>query len=162
MDDPVWEALHGGYRVSYDPRPALAKLPTADPAAAWAELWQELHHQGDVGDASYAAIPALVERYADVATLDWNLYALAAVIELARRGGDNPAIPDWLIPSYRSAWSELERRAQAELPAATDPVLIDSIIAVLAVAKGRSALAAMALMDESERQDLLDPANWRS
>jgi hypothetical protein len=28
-----------------------------DSSKAWDELWNELHHQRDVGEASYAAVP---------------------------------------------------------------------------------------------------------
>lgn len=55
--------MEGGYRLPYDPRPALDRLATVDVAAAWAELWQELYHQGDVGEASYAAVPELVRLH---------------------------------------------------------------------------------------------------
>lgn len=47
-----WGELEGGYRQRYDPRPAFAAL--ADGHGDWDELWQELHHQGDVGVASYS------------------------------------------------------------------------------------------------------------
>lgn len=46
-DDARWANLIGGYRVPYDPRPAIAKLDNGDRHAAWDELWNELHHQGD-------------------------------------------------------------------------------------------------------------------
>jgi len=57
-----WGELNDGYGAPYDPRPAIAKL-RAEPLdqAAWGELWNELHHQGDVGAASYAAVPLLVD-----------------------------------------------------------------------------------------------------
>jgi hypothetical protein len=64
LDDDHWQRMLGGYRVPIDPRPAFAKLRTdvAD-ADAWKWLWNELHHQGDVGEASYAAVPILVSIY---------------------------------------------------------------------------------------------------
>ncbi len=43
LDDPKWSHLHGGYRVSYDPRKALFALEQADETAStWEELWTEL------------------------------------------------------------------------------------------------------------------------
>jgi len=61
FDDKRWNNLMGGYKTPFDPRPSLQKLEShQDTASAWEELWEELHHQGDVGDASYAAIPELV------------------------------------------------------------------------------------------------------
>jgi hypothetical protein len=50
-----------------------------DAAAAWQELWEELHHQGDVGDASYAAVPELVRIHRSESAVDWNPYALVAI-----------------------------------------------------------------------------------
>jgi len=50
FDDSRWKTLAGRYRVRFDPRPQLLKLAANDDAkAAWHELWEELHHQGDVG-----------------------------------------------------------------------------------------------------------------
>jgi hypothetical protein len=61
-DDPRWRALKGGYREIYDPTPALARLESGVALGeAWEELWNELHHQGDVGEASYTVVPGLVE-----------------------------------------------------------------------------------------------------
>jgi len=57
FDDPRWRQLRGGYGSPYDPRKALLSLERGtDVLAAWSELWEELHHQGDVGEASYAAV----------------------------------------------------------------------------------------------------------
>lgn len=69
FDDPRWDDLEGGYRIEYDPRPALLTLEDSpDDPDAWAELWEELHHQGDVGEASYAAVPYLA-ALAELGTL---------------------------------------------------------------------------------------------
>ena len=47
MNDPRSESIRDGYRVPYDPRRALNRLRIdANDTAAWAELWNELHHQG--------------------------------------------------------------------------------------------------------------------
>jgi hypothetical protein len=59
----------------------------------WHELWDELHHQGDVGEASYAAVPIIVESYQKRGVIDWNAYAIVAIIELARNERDNPDVP---------------------------------------------------------------------
>src|SRR5690242_20920662 len=53
-DDPRWVGLQGGYRIPYDPRNALHSLEAnTNVEKVWEELWTELHHQGDVGEASY-------------------------------------------------------------------------------------------------------------
>jgi hypothetical protein len=51
FDDERWNHLTGGYKTQFDRRPCLKKIESQqDTAAAWQELWEELHHQGDVGE----------------------------------------------------------------------------------------------------------------
>src|SRR5215469_1203330 len=78
LTDKPWTELIGGYRTAFDPRPALHKLESNVHAKeAWHELWEELHHQGDVGEASYAAVPTSCESIAGEGEtvgglLDWS------------------------------------------------------------------------------------------
>ena len=82
LDDPRWKHLEGGYRVAYNPMGALRRFEAGEVQSdIWRELGNELHHQGDVGIASYATIPQLVDLQRRTRKLDWNLYALAATIE---------------------------------------------------------------------------------
>jgi hypothetical protein len=157
LSDERWSQLEGGYRQPYDARPALRRLEAGD-ASAWNVLWEELHHQGDVGEASYAAVPELVRIYAARTRSDWNTYALASTIEAARLAGGNPPLPDWLAHSYKLAWTRLEAEAIADLPSARDDELVNGILAVLALAKGKATLARMAMLTEDERQEMLDGA----
>ena len=162
-DDPRWQSLVGGYRVAYDPRPALRVLDADfEDKAAWEELWGELHHQGDVGEASYAALPSLVALGGRAAARDWNLYALAATIEVERHRHSNPELPAWLAPLYAEAWEALVRLALSDLARATDPLVVQSCLAVVAL--GRSALrlgALLADLDASEIEEYLnDHAAW--
>jgi predicted N-acyltransferase len=61
FDDERWNHLTGGYKTPFDARPFLRRLENQqDTETAWQELWEELHDQVDVGDASYAAIPELL------------------------------------------------------------------------------------------------------
>jgi hypothetical protein len=113
-----------------------------------------------VGEASYAALPALAHVHQARAILDWNTYALASTIEEARQNPNNPPVPDWLLADYENRWRQLETMALKELPAATSNELTDSIIAALASAKGRLTLARMAMLTEDERQEMLDSAGW--
>ena len=76
LDDNRWSNLTGGYKTQFDPRPLLARLETGqDTTTAWHGLWEELHHQGDVGDASCAAVPQRVRIYRNRGLVDWNTYA---------------------------------------------------------------------------------------
>ena len=85
--------LIGGYRVPYDPNPALERL-ASDGSQALDELWGNLYHQGDVGSASYAAVPKLVEA---------GELSLVAAIEVARHEAHNPEVPSSLLHAYEVA-----------------------------------------------------------
>jgi hypothetical protein len=157
INDPRWEGLEGGYRAAYDPRPALRSLSDdSDPSKAWEELWNELHHQGDVGEASYAAIPHIVDAYIRRGPPGWNAYAMLVCIELARDAEDNPPVPGYLRASYLEALQRLSLHGQKELESATDPDLVRCIIAVIALSKGMRALARLAWdFDDAELRTIV-------
>jgi len=150
LEDTRWTQMNGGYRVPYDPRSALGKLASgSETSVAWDELWQELYHQGDVGEASYAALPQLVHIYRERGQIDWNTYAIVATIELARDSHDNPAVPAWLQNEYQSALTELAQIGLVELQRAENPETARSILAILALWKGLRTYARL-LVDYSE------------
>jgi len=63
FEDSRWKALTAGYRTPIDLRPILQRLESEqDAKQAWDELWQELYHQGDVGEGSFVAVPHEHER----------------------------------------------------------------------------------------------------
>jgi hypothetical protein len=137
FDDKRWDGLKGGYRMPFDPRPLLLRLESGEDAeAVWHELWEELHHQGDIGEASYAAVPHLVRIYRQTGVLDWNTYAIVAIIELARGRCKNPDVPKWLEAAYFGAIKELAEIGIAEYPHAKEPEEIRGILGILAIQKG--------------------------
>jgi hypothetical protein len=137
LDDNRWQNLEGGYRIQFDPRPLLSKLQANnDTKAAWHELWEGLHHQGDVGEASYAAVPHLVRIYRERGGDYWNTYAIVAVIELARGIGKNPDVPKWLEEDYFRAIRELAEVGAVEILRARDSEEIRAILSILAIAIG--------------------------
>lgn len=137
FDDDRWKTLAAGYRIPVDLRPFLASLESQrDRTSAWADLWNELHHQGDVGVGSFVAIPHIVRIYRNDARCDWNAYAIVAAIELARAVGDNPDVPGWARQSYDDALRELARLALAELPQSPDQITTRAILGLLAVVHG--------------------------
>jgi hypothetical protein len=158
LDDPRWRTLRGGYRLPYDPTPALRSLAAEwvnEPA--WEELWNELHHQGDVDEASYAALTVIVDLAKLVPSRGWSVYALAATIETERQARDNPPVPVWLAGEYRRTWTALSELALADLRTNDDPLVIHSALAVVALAKGATKLGALiAFLDESAIEDYLD------
>ena len=137
FDDERWNHLTGGYKIPFDPRPCLQKLESRqDIASAWKELWEDLHHQGDVGDASYAAVPELVRIYRDGNAADWNLYAMVAIIELARTESRNPDVPNWLREDYFRAIEELARMGARDIFTATETETKRAILSVIAIERG--------------------------
>jgi hypothetical protein len=137
LDDERWNHLSGGYKLPCDPRPALAKLESQrDTKNAWQELWNELHHQGDIGDASYAAIPQLVEIHRKVGMVDWNTYALTAIVELARTEHENPEVPDWLREDYFRSIKELAEIGAEQILHTDESESVRAILSVIAIAKG--------------------------
>jgi len=162
LDDPRWRELKGGYNIPYNPVPALLNL--GHDAEAWHELWDNLHHQGDLGLASYAAVPQIVHVCKTFSSRDWNPYALACTIEIERHRKTNPSIPDWLRDEYEQAWHELFDLALADVRTATDPVLIQAIVSTLALARGSQKLGTLITnLDDSEIDELLEERHaWSS
>jgi hypothetical protein len=137
LDDNRWNNLAGGYRMKCDPRPLFAELESGQKReTAWHELWDELHHQGDVGEASYASVPHLVRIHRKSGIVDWNTYAIVAIIELARGKGNNPEVPKWLDEDYFRAIRELAEIGVAEIWRTEEPEAVRAILSVVAIAKG--------------------------
>lgn len=127
LDDPLWPTLEGGYRMAYD-----------------------------VGVASYAVVPQHVHMLGGAQSRAEDFYALIALIELERHRQHNPPLPDWLADSYRDAWAQLPAVAARDLQG-HDPVMLESVFAVLALAKGKLRLGALLLqMDSSEADESLE------
>lgn len=88
------------------------------------ELWQELHHQGDVGTASYAAVPHLLRVHRARGVPDWNTFALLGCIEQVRHADRNPDLPPWLRDGYDTAWRGIVGLALGDLARSEDPTLV--------------------------------------
>lgn len=140
LNDPRWASYQGGYRTTYDASaPLIALLEEPQGEAPWQQLWDELHHQGDVGSASYAAVPWLIEILRRSPLADWNPLALICTIELARP--NNPEITDELREGYFSALLSLPH-ALAEKPCHVwDDNFTQVAAAALALSRGQRAFA---------------------
>jgi hypothetical protein len=137
FEDRRWKGLRAGYRTPIDLRPLLRSLESGDdPGSTWHELWQELYHQGDVGEGSFAAVPHLVRIHRQRGVADWNTYALTATIELARGQKGNPDVPDWARDAYDQALRDLVQIGLEELPRCSDQEGVRSILAILAIVYG--------------------------
>jgi len=136
LDDNRWMLMQGGYRMPFDPRPLLARLESnTNTASVWPDLWDELHHQGDVGEASYAAVPHLIRICRSRGELDWNVYAFTAIVELSRGKGDNPDVPEWLSEGYFRAIDELAEMGSLQVLGASDSGTVRAILSIVAIKK---------------------------
>lgn len=137
LEDARWSNMTGGYKMPFDPRPLLKRLETdSDTTDVWHELWDELHHQGDVGDASFATVPFLVKCYRERGVLDSNTYAIVAIIELARKEGKNPDVPRWIADDYFQAIRILAEIGATEVLKAEAAEDVCAILSVIAIEKG--------------------------
>jgi hypothetical protein len=144
LSDPRWQTYRSGHRVVYDASPLLRQLLEVGAAQhLWDELWEELHHQGDVDAASYAAVPYLLAFSAQSKTLDWNAFALISTIELARP--DNPAPPPELHNAYFQAVKQLPAIVCNHPQQEWDDTLTRSIVSCIALARSQRILASVYL-----------------
>lgn len=155
LADEKWKEFDGGYRIPYDASVPLRSLQ--DGIDVWDELWNELHHQGDVGVASYAAVPQLVRIADESGFRDWNFYGLVATIEVERHRKGNPAIPAWLKADYDDAFAKASYLALEDLGSKPDSATTRAILGVIALAKGELKLGAMLSgLDASELDEWLE------
>jgi len=152
LDDPKWRELEGGYRSSlYDATTALKQLERAktrsdvniiysDVNIIYEELWDELHHQGDVGLASYYAVPHLIRIAKETGLIDSNVIALVSTIEICRNK-DNPKLPGALTPLYMDAIAALEELAYITLKNLNGLEHMSYAFAAIAVSKNQFKLA---------------------
>ena len=155
LDDPAWRLLEGGYHAPYDASLALRRLEAGE--NAWDELWHELHHQGRVGQASYAAVPHIVRIASLQRRGDWQPYALVSVVEVERHSKTNPPIDPTLEAAYARAIQELGELALSELRDTTDPLVIRSALGAIALSKRLPKIGAfLAMEDESEIDEYME------
>lgn len=161
LTDKIWQDLEGGYKIPYDVSIPLKELEQTDDAVIinkiWGELWENLHHQGDVGLASYLAVPQLARIGKAKQLFDWNLLGLCSVIEQQRHLGDNPALPSEFLDYYNSGLQELKQFVLANLNNELDDTTYTIALGTLATCAGRTELgkAIMELDDESIRDEFL-------
>ncbi len=159
LDDKRWHGLEGGYRLKYDASIPLKKLEAkdGDVVRIWSELWENLYHQGDVGLASYAAVPPLVRIAQSQEILDFNPVALIVSIELARGNELNPKLPDWLEEYYHQAIRNMARYVFENLDREWDEHLLKSALSLLAIVKGNRDLGKLIFeVDEGQESYALE------
>ena len=154
LNNEIWQRAEGGYKVEYDASIPLRRLEeTNEPsviAGIFDELWNELHHQGDVGLASYLAVPQIVRIGITKNLFNWDVVGLCAVIELQRHLGDNPPLPAEYIDYYKAGLTDLRLFVLANIDKDLDEDAFRTALSALAACKGsiRLAKAIMELDDD--------------
>ena len=160
LDDVRWKDYRSGYsRRPVDVRNWIRPLLASKPVGAehWDFLWDELHHQGTLGEASYAVIPYLVEYVRRSADLNWNIFAFVACVELQRTEAENPAVPQEIEKAYMESLRELPELALRESSGDSwNAEQVRSVAACMALSKGQRLLARayLELSEDGARQFL--------
>lgn len=158
LTDETWKTYEGGYRTLYDASVPLRQLEqSTNPEELqniFDELWNELHHQGDVGVASYLALPQLVRICKAKKIFDFNLLGLCCVIEQQRHLGDNPTLPEEFTEYYRKGLLDLKALVLANIDKDLNESVYTVALATLATCSGRTKLG-KAIM-ELEDKDIMD------
>ena len=160
LEDKTWGLLEGGYRIPYDASKPLKKLKGVishkERQELFHELWENLHHQGDVGLASYLAVPHLIDICIENKSLDWNFIGLCVAIESCRINGKNPELPSQYDDLYFSSLTKFEKYLLANLKNINDRTGFRLALALLATVNGQPELGrAIEVLDEDVVDDFL-------
>ena len=163
LADPRWSDLSHAYGTAGDTPGLLRQLSECTlpcdgyESEPWFSLWSSLCHQSDVFEASYAAVPHIVEICAKASgPVDFGFFQLPAAIEVARANGKGPAVPAFLERAYRSAIDRLSDCIALHRTDCWDEATLLSALSAQAVAKGHHRIA-QAIMNLDD--DLIDKLN---
>ena len=145
LSSDIWKELSGGYGGKYNPVERLTQLyENPHNEAAWTEFWDELHHQNDVGQASYAAVPHILEIESRAEKFNWNGFALIAQIEHCRPTNKPPETGE-IADGYRKAWDNLLTVLAKHQHKDWDDTLTSCILSCVAFCSGQRVMAWAAL-----------------
>lgn len=157
LNDKRWKTLIGGYQTPYDASVELISLDSTDDPTELAEildrLWDELHHQGDVGTASYYALPHIIKTAITKQQFDWRIIGLPLTIEHQRNSGTNPELPKELTEEYLNAIKNLGDYALSQINSELDNSTYLTALSAIVTASGRIQLGKAIL--ELEDKDIL-------
>lgn len=137
LDDPKWATLEGAYKTPFDASKLLSGLYNTNDKreidSFFSELWDELHHQGDVGHASYFAVPILIQVCVYKKSLDWNYIGLILTIEICRHKDNNPILVKEFEEEYLASLVYFKTYLIENLNSIYDPHSFRLVLAYLAV-----------------------------
>jgi len=161
LDNTIWSKVEGGTKILYNPSRPLRKLKDTDNPdqirAIFTELWDNLHHQGDVGTASYLAVPQLVAICIDNNSLDWNYIGLCVVIENCRLNDHNPELPEEVEGLYFDALQRFEKYLLVNFKNISDRTGLRLTLSLFATLNGLPGLGkAIEILDEDLVPEFLE------
>lgn len=147
LDSPRWAELRHAYGTAGD-IPALLRQLFANPRPVgdagkdpWYSLGSALAHQGDVYDASFAAVPHVVAAMAVTSGQIESIFLnFAAWVEICRKN-KNVAIPADLAPAYFAALAQLPGLVARAATQEWDDTFLATALSAIAVAKGNIVVA---------------------
>jgi hypothetical protein len=161
LDNKIWATLQGGYKIPYNPSRPLKQLRDVtrqeDSEVIFKELWDNLYHQGDVGTASYLAVPQLVSICITKKSLDWNFIGLCVLIENSRLREHNPELPAAYQDYYFDSLTQFERYLLLNFKSITDQTALRLTLALFATLNGQPGLGrAIEMLDEDMLPEFLE------
>jgi hypothetical protein len=161
LDNKIWSNVEGGYKIPYNASRPLRKLRDAtqkdEIENIFAELWENLHHQGDVGLASYLAVPQLVSICIEKKSLDWNFIGLCVLIENSRIEEHNPQLPVEFQDLYFDSLVQFEKYLLLNFKSIADRDALRLTLALFATVNGQPGLGkAIENLDEDLLKEFLE------
>jgi hypothetical protein len=161
LADKIWYHLDGGYKIRYNASIALRKLKEAsrpdDFKGPFLDLWENLHHQGDVGLASYLAVPHIISICIEKKSFDWNFIGLCVTIENCRLNEHNPELPSEFENLYFDSLRLFEKYLLENFKNLHDRTALRLSLALFATLNGQPDLGkAIELLDEDEISALFE------
>lgn len=148
LESPRWSTLTHAYGSAENiPKLLMQLASTTEPKAGfqsepWFSLWSSLCHQGDAYEASYAALPHIVEiACRATGSIDFSFFQLPAAIEIARNNGSGPQVPADLSVAYSDGVARLTECVAFHRTDPWDQPTLISAVCAQAVAKGHPMLA---------------------
>ncbi len=163
LDSKRWQELEHAYGRAADIPPLLAQLrnlpKSEDESEPWSSLWSALAHQGDVYDASFAAVPHVIAALALApAEADESFFQFPAWVEICRARQDVTVPPD-LRPAYFESLARLPGLASAAAAKPWSASYLACVLSAIAAAKGHHAVAE-AVLEMSSADVAQDFLEW--
>jgi|JI10StandDraft_1071094.scaffolds.fasta_scaffold81402_2 hypothetical protein len=160
-----WNNMNGGYKTPYNPNHIFDLLSKdISSVEAWDLIWENLHHQGDIGEASYAIIPKLVDLYKKSNSTDWQVYSYVSLIIQESHRNSNPKTPDWLKEDFSTALANLFEMALSDLKISDHDAWTSAIVGFVLMYKGLIKQGTIvSSLDQSEIDEIADEKlDWNS